>query len=77
MELDLNLLLALWESSNWVVRTILVLVALHPIASAIVALTPTPKDDAIYAKIRKAVIEPLALHVFKAKTPTKSQEWVE
>jgi hypothetical protein len=35
-------------------------------ASAIVALTPTPKDDAILGKIR-GVLEFLALNVFHAK----------
>ncbi len=35
-------------------------------ASAIAALTPTPKDDSIIGKVYK-VIDWLALNVFKAK----------
>jgi hypothetical protein len=40
--------------------------AIHAAASAIVALTPTPKDDQIVGKIYK-LIETLALVVGKAK----------
>jgi len=43
-----------------------VLAALHPVASAITALTETPKDDGIVAKIYK-VIEWLALVNAKVK----------
>jgi|TARA_R100001244_G_scaffold93250_1_gene70201 hypothetical protein len=45
---------------------IVVLAALHPVASAITALTETPKDDGIVAKIYK-VIEWLALVNAKVK----------
>jgi len=44
---------------------IVVLAALHPVASAITALTETPKDDGIVAKIYK-VIEWLALIIIGA-----------
>lgn len=40
--------------------------AIHAAASAICALTPTPKDDAVLAKLYK-VIETLALVVGRAK----------
>lgn len=43
-----------------------VLLAVHAAASAITALTPTPKDDALVAKFYK-VLETLALVVGKAK----------
>ena len=43
-----------------------VALAVHASASAICALTPTPKDDAILGKIYK-VIETLALVVGRAK----------
>ena len=40
--------------------------AIHATASAICALTPTPKDDALVSKLYK-VIETLALVVGRAK----------
>lgn len=43
-----------------------VALAIHAAASAITALTPTPKDDAVVSKLYK-VIETLALVVGKAK----------
>jgi hypothetical protein len=43
-----------------------VALAIHAAASAIVALTPTPKDDKIVGKLYK-IIETLALVVGKAK----------
>jgi len=43
-----------------------VLLAVHAAASAITALTPTPKDDAVVGKIYK-IIETLAMVVGKAK----------
>lgn len=42
------------------------LLAIHAAASAICALTPTPKDDAVVGKLYK-VIEILALVVGRAK----------
>lgn len=43
-----------------------VALAIHAAASAICALTPTPKDDALIGKLYK-VIETLALVVGRAK----------
>ena len=43
-----------------------VALAIHAAASAIVALTPTPKDDKIVGKLYK-VIETLALVIGRAK----------
>jgi hypothetical protein len=48
------------------VKYIEVLLAVHAAASAITALTPTPKDDAVVGKIYK-IIETLAMVVGKAK----------
>ena len=48
------------------VKYIEVALAVHAAASAITALTPTPKDDAIVAKAYK-LIEMLAMVVGKAK----------
>lgn len=47
-------------------RYIEVALAVHAAASAICALTPTPKDDALLGKLYK-IIETLALVVGKAK----------
>lgn len=41
--------------------------ALSVAASAICAATPTPKDDALYAKWVYPVVEALALNIGKAK----------
>ena len=43
-----------------------VLLALHALASAITALTPTPKDDEFVGKAYK-IIEKIALVIGKAK----------
>jgi hypothetical protein len=48
------------------VKYIEVALAIHAAASAITALTPTPKDDAVVGKIYK-IIETLAMVVGKAK----------
>lgn len=54
-----------WIIENWdaVLATVTAVIAA---ASAVAALTPTPKDDAIIAKLYK-VIDVLALNVGKAK----------
>ena len=43
-----------------------ILTSVVPVASAIAALTPTPKDDTIVGKVYK-VVDLLALNVGKAK----------
>ena len=48
-----------------------ILTGIVAVASAIAALTPTPKDDTIVGKIYK-VIDFLALNVGKAKTKANS-----
>lgn len=54
-----------WVVENW--EAILAAVtAVVTAASAIAALTPTPKDDAIVGKLYK-VIDVLALNIGKAK----------
>ena len=64
---ELTALIAMWEGASTPVRVILVLLALHPIASAITAATPDPDDDKWYAKFYKYVVRPLALNVGLAK----------
>lgn len=51
-----------WLADNWV----WLLPLLNPLASAICAATPTPKDDDIWGKLYK-VLEVVALNVGKAK----------
>jgi len=51
---------------DYINKYIEVALAIHAAASAIVALTPTPKDDKIIGKLYK-IIETLALVVGKAK----------
>lgn len=50
-----------------VVDLINIITALSMLASAICAATPTPKDDAMYAKWVYPVIEMIALNIGKAK----------
>ena len=59
------------NTNSWVnlmdfVKYIEVALAIHAAASAITALTPTPKDDAVVGKLYK-IIETLAMVVGKAK----------
>lgn len=56
-----------WETADTLTRIIYVLLLLHPIASLITALTPTPKDDTVYGKLYNTVIRPLALNIGLAK----------
>ena len=60
---------------SWILENkealISIITAVVAVASAVAALTPTPKDDNIVGKIYK-VIDMLALNVGKAKdTPNK------
>ena len=52
---------------NWIETTVGILVALHALATIIVNITPTPKDNAFLSKIYGWIIEPLAGIVFKNK----------
>jgi len=52
-------------SENWV-EVLFAITAVISAASAIAALTPTPKDDLVIAKIRK-FINLLALNIGNAK----------
>ena len=54
-----------WLIDNWQAVALVVTTTVTA-ASAITALTPTPKDDAVVAKIYK-IIEALGLVVGKAK----------
>lgn len=63
---ELTAVIQLWESADIFGRVVLVLMVLHPIASAITAATPTPTDDKWYSVVYNNVIRPLALNVFKA-----------
>lgn len=59
---------------NWVIdnsaELISILTGIVAVASAIAALTPTPKDDSIVGKVYK-VVDFLALNVGKAKDKGK------
>ena len=52
---------------NWIETTVTILIALHALATIIVNITPTPKDNAILSKVYGWIIEPLAGIVFKNK----------
>lgn len=52
----------LWDIFNW-------LTAAVTLASVVSAMTPTPKDDAIVAKAKKA-LDLLAVNIGHAKTKT-------
>lgn len=56
-----------WATADLFTRVIFVLLLIHPIASLVTTLTPTPKDDTAYAKFYNKVIRPLALNVGLAK----------
>lgn len=60
-----------WNTADLLTRTIFVLLMLHPIASAITALTKTPKDDTAYGLFYNKVIRPLALNIGLAKDTPK------
>ena len=49
------------------IEIVTTLTTLSVIASAICAATPTPKDDAFFAKWIYPVVEALALNIGKAK----------
>lgn len=55
------------EIGAWIVTIVAILMALHPIASAITNMTDTPKDDAWVGWVYKHVLERLALIGGKAK----------
>jgi hypothetical protein len=54
-----------WIQENWA-AVLSVLTALVTLASAVSALTDTPKDDAVVSKLKR-FIDMLALNVGKAK----------
>jgi len=58
-----------WVTSNSA-ELISILTGIVAVASAIAALTPTPKDDTIVGKIYK-VVDLLAINVGKAKDTSK------
>lgn len=55
-----------WLASLTLIEWIALLGGLHALASAIAAMTPTPKDDALLGKVYK-VVEILALNFGRAK----------
>ena len=73
MDILINFL-AQWGKLPLIVQIVGVLMALHPVASAIVALTPTPRDNNILAKVYK-VVEALSLTVGKAKEKSTDANW--
>ena len=52
---------------NWIETTVTILIALHALATIIVNITPTPKDNEILSKVYGWIIEPLAGIVMKKK----------
>ncbi len=54
-----------WIGENWE-SVLAVITAVIAVASAVSAMTDTPKDDAIVSKIKR-IIDALALNVGKAK----------
>ena len=54
-----------WLFENWD-KVLFALTSAVTLASAVAALTPTPKDDAVVKKLYK-VIDAIALNVGKAK----------
>lgn len=64
----LEYLASAWSVLPWWGSLLLVLLGVHPVASLITAVTPTPKDNKALSKVY-SVIELLALVVFKAKDP--------
>jgi hypothetical protein len=66
---DYEILLQLWDSADLFGKVIIVFLAIHPVASTIVAATPTPVDDKWYGMFYNMIVRPLALNVFKAAQP--------
>lgn len=54
-----------WATENWE-SVLAVITAVIAVASAVSAMTDTPKDDAIVSKIKR-LIDAMALNVGKAK----------
>lgn len=54
-----------WATENWE-AVLAVVTGVIAVASAVSAMTDTPKDDAIVSKIKR-IIDALALNVGKAK----------
>lgn len=52
-----------WETADTLTRALYIFLLLHPVASLITMLTPTPKDDDLYGKLYNKVIRPLALNI--------------
>ena len=51
-----------WVEGGLLIRALIILLMLHPIASAITRWTVTPTDDFWYGKIYDKIIRPLALN---------------
>lgn len=64
--MDVQLILSLWNELGWFGKALAALLALHPVASVIVAVTDTPKDDKLYGKFYRLILMPVALNVGKA-----------
>lgn len=61
--MEIDLIIQLWNTLGWFGKTVAVLLALHPVASVIVALTPSPHDDKWPGLVFEKLIKPLALAV--------------
>ena len=66
--MDIGLAVELWSQAGIVGQVVAVLLVLHPVASAVIAVTDTPKEvNKWYNAFYQRVLKPLALHVGKAK----------
>lgn len=75
METDvLSQLFTLWATADIVTRIILVLLALHPVASFITSVTTTPNDDTWYGFFYNKILRPLALNKGLATQAPPSEE---
>jgi len=55
------------DISGWITTAVVILLALHPVASALVALTPTPVDNKVLALLYR-ILEYLAGAIGHATT---------
>lgn len=69
----MKLAIELWNQAGLIGQILAVLLVLHPVASAVIAVVDPPKEvDKWYTMFYNKVLEPLALHVGKAKTKDES-----
>ena len=66
--MEMELIATLWQEAGLIGQILAVLLILHPVASATIAVVEPPKTvGKWYTTFYNKVLEPLALHVGKAK----------